>query len=97
MGLTITVSCVIELPIFHYMGSILHFFGVQPMLHLVMLCFLVTIALISSKIGPLLRAPKTFTSGLFENMSGCFLLFNLPQDGFQVKPSQGIQESSNDN
>ena len=41
MGLTITVSCAIELPIFHYMGPILQFIGVQPMLHWVMFFFLV--------------------------------------------------------
>lgn len=43
MGLTITLSCCLELPIFHYMGSILQFVGVQAMLHWVMLFFLVSL------------------------------------------------------
>lgn len=43
MGLTITLSCCLELPIFHYMGSILKVVGVQAMLHWVMLFFLASL------------------------------------------------------
>ena len=41
MGLTITVACIIELPVFHYMASILRKIGVERMLHLVLFFFLV--------------------------------------------------------
>ena len=41
MGLTITVACVVELPVFHFMAAILRKVGVQQTLHWVMFFFLV--------------------------------------------------------
>lgn len=42
MGLTITVACLVELPVFHFMGNILSFVGVEQMLHWVLFFFLVS-------------------------------------------------------
>ena len=36
-----TAACVVELPVFHYMGPVLRFVGVQDMLHWAMFFFLV--------------------------------------------------------
>lgn len=43
MGLTITVACIIELPVFHFMGNILSFVGVEQMLHWVLFFFLASL------------------------------------------------------
>jgi len=38
-----TAACVVELPVFHFMGAILKFVGVQEMLHWAMFFFLVKV------------------------------------------------------
>jgi hypothetical protein len=47
----VAAACVVELPVFHFMGPILKFVGVAEMLHWVMFFFLVTI-------------PASFSQGL---------------------------------
>lgn len=39
MGLTLTIACMAEVPLFHYSGAFLRMLGVDAMLHLVLLAF----------------------------------------------------------